>query len=186
MAIDNRRKPDPRVDTATDLRPLIDDDDMVECETGSHMIKQSSIIEHRRTRQTVPSFNEISPDDALLRLLLTLQLKLESRALNGGFDSLEEKVDSIKTGQQETQSDIKEIKTALYDPNDGLFSKVRDTNDYVVKTKTEMMTDIEDVKKWKRKITTVVIWIVGGIGTGALGLIGKTIWQWFSGHVTVN
>lgn len=175
----DKKKTDPRVDIEEELQDFVDD--LVDCQTGTHKISSSMLAAHdkeRRARATFTSYSEMSPDDALLRLLITLQMKLEAKALNGGFDVLEEKIDAIKQGQEETNSDIKDIKEALYDPTDGVFSKVRDAHDNITKAKSELTIELTEVKKWKKTVMTVIAFVVCGIGTGFLGLFGKAIWSW--------
>jgi hypothetical protein len=45
--------------------------------------------------------------------------------MNGGFEKLFEKVNKIETTQEKMIIDINEIKDEIYDPNSGLYSKIK-------------------------------------------------------------
>lgn len=129
------------------------------------------VVDH--SRGTMPSVSEVNADDLLIQLLLNLQGKLNAP------DQLTQKVDSIS-------GDVKEIKERLYDPDEGLYAKVRDTNDSVGKMKTEITTELATVTKWKKNVTGVLVWLGAGIGTGLLGILGKLLWSWLSGHIVFH
>lgn len=59
------------------------------------------------------SMSQITDDDITL---IVSKIK-NSKALNGGFDRLEDSIEEIKT-------DIKNIKENLYDPDQGLYSRI--------------------------------------------------------------
>jgi hypothetical protein len=59
-------------------------------------------------------------------LLGRISRKIESSAvLNGGFDKLVSVVDHIKQRQEEQSEKLDQINTRLYEPKDGLFSRVQ-------------------------------------------------------------
>lgn len=49
-----------------------------------------------------------------------------SRALNGGFNELMSKVDKVEDQQQKINSSVQDLKAAIYNPDDGLFSRIKD------------------------------------------------------------
>jgi len=62
----------------------------------------------------------------LINLLNDIQLKLtSSTVMNGGFEKLFEKVNKIETTQEKIITDINEIRGEIYDPNSGLYSKIK-------------------------------------------------------------
>jgi len=60
-------------------------------------------------------------------MLGQIQRKIESSAaLNGGFDTLLFKMDKLESGQEQIVDKVDKIHEAIYDPSDGLFSKLSD------------------------------------------------------------
>lgn len=82
-------------------------------------------------------------------LLDLIQKKLQnSAALNGGFDTLLHKIDKIEQSQGQIVSQVEKIHEAIYDPNDGIFSKMSQTK----LDSTQQFNNIEN------KITSLTEW----------------------------
>lgn len=79
----------------------------------------------------------------LLRMLSEIRGKvMHAGALNGGFDRLSQKIDKL-------ESTVGEIHDAIYDPDEGLYARVRTaTNEHD-----------SDVTNITQKITTIEEWI---------------------------
>jgi len=106
------------------------------------------------------------------QLLLRLNQKLESPALNGGFDDLAKKVDRIEntTDQlKETQAayskKIDAIHTAIYDPETGLYTKVKSHGSWINSTNQGLR------------------WFAGLAIAGTLTGIGKLLYDFITGHI---
>ena len=107
------------------------------------------------------------------RMLEKLDKKLEdAHVLNGGFDSLMEKVGKIETVQAElgkcqtaTSEKVTAIHAAIYDPEKGLYAKVKDTI------------------AWINRANWVIKGLIGACGAGALAGAGKLLYDIFSGHI---
>ena len=117
-------------------------------------------------------------DDALFELITSMNDKLKSKALNGGFDMLTNKVHEIASQQNVIQASVDDIKSvtgelhdALYHPDDGVFAKVRDVKDEQTKTKMNLTLELEDVKRWRNRI----MWFTGVIMTSAIGVLVKVM-----------
>lgn len=164
----------------TELAPALPD------ASSRHSRPEISVEEQTPLRMFMSSLTDMSPDEALMHLLMTLQVKLNSQALNGGFDKLSDKVDSVVLSQNEMKADVKDIKEALYDPSEGVFARVRDAKDDTAKNLSVLSTELIEVKKWKKNVVSVLLWIVGGVGTGLLALAGKVLWSYISGHLTFH
>ena len=76
-------------------------------------------------------------------------------ALNGRFDRLMDNVDQVKEKQEEMADDISKIKEALFDPDQGLYARLR------------------ELESWKAS-SSRLIWI---IISAMVGLTSLTIWQ---------
>jgi hypothetical protein len=88
-------------------------------------------------------------------LLTSVQEKLDSPVLNGGFDTLMLKVDNIEQSQVRSNSQIEHMTTkvdqvheAVYHPDEGLFARVK---------KAEL-TRSDDVEKLDRDMLELKIW----------------------------
>jgi hypothetical protein len=78
-----------------------------------------------------------------------IQKKLaSSSALNGGFDTLLFKIDKIEQSQGNLVSKVDKIHEAIYDPQDGIFSKLSEYR----------LNNTNDVNDVKQKITELQVW----------------------------
>jgi len=72
----------------------------------------------------------MSSDDPIYKLLLEKLERVENKvvnsaAMNGGFDKLMNEVEHIKTAQVEVLDAVKGVKKSLYEPDSGLYSRVK-------------------------------------------------------------
>lgn len=93
------------------------------------------------------NFNENLLDD--------IQRKLSSSsALNGGFDTLLFKIDKIEQGQGQLATKVDKIHEAIYDPNDGIFSKLSEykiENNEKFNDVSQKMSELNEWKKHREK-----------------------------------
>jgi hypothetical protein len=74
-------------------------------------------------------------------------------------------IKNLKEAQQETKSDLKDIKKILLDPNDGVIVKVNKNTEFRLeeqeskKEYEEIVREHKDVISWKDNITKVM-WII--------------------------
>lgn len=64
-------------------------------------------------------------DPELLSLLVNIQEKLSSPLFNGGFEAISAAIDDIKISGRKTEEHIVKIDKAIYEPDEGLFSRVK-------------------------------------------------------------
>ena len=146
----------------------------------------------------------MSTENELYKLLLEKldrveQKVINSAAMNGGFDKLTNDVEHIKDTQKEVLEAVRGVKKSLYEPDSGLFSRVKELEmessrrmDYIVETKPivgqhqelllwkrEAEKDINEVENLRLEVSKLqdwkagmqkVIWIVA---TAAGGMWGK-------------
>ena len=72
----------------------------------------------------------MSSEDQIYKLLLEKLERVEhkvvnSAAMNGGFDKLMNEVEHIKHSQVEVLDAVKGVKKSLYEPDSGLYSRVK-------------------------------------------------------------
>lgn len=120
------------------------------------------------------SFEErtLSTLEAQDRLLEQVVQKLESPVLNGGFDNLMRKVDRIETAQEQLQASdsasgkkIDQLHTAIFDPEIGLYSRVKSNSSWISRT------------------TKGFQWLGGIVVVGILSGLGKMMYDFLTGHV---
>jgi ribosomal protein L24 len=79
----------------------------------------------------------------MLDALNVLQQKvLGASVLNGGFDTLVLKIDKIEEGQEHLKTSVDSMHDAMYDPDDGLFAKVK-----VVEQAKEKIDNVNRLEK---------------------------------------
>jgi len=106
------------------------------------------------------------------KILTKLEIKLESPVLNGGFDQLVKTVDKIEialsnavSNQKMTSEKLDLIHAGIYHPDDGLYSKVKDSS------------------KWISQVNTSLKWFVALLATGMLSGVGKLCYDVIHGHL---
>jgi len=138
--------------------------------------------------------------DEILKIVLQKVEKMENKisnaqSMNGGFDKLLIEVEHIKETQSAVLEGVRGVKKNLYEPDSGLFSRVKELEmesarrmDYIVETKPivgqhqellhwkkEAEKDLDEVEAlrlevaklqdWKQGIQKV-IWLVGTAAGG--------------------
>jgi len=101
------------------------------------------------------------------REMLELLLKKisDSSALNGGFEKLCVMIEHVQTEQEKSGHKLDKVSEALYDPNTGLFSRVKaiesklDTNIKDLDKKCDELPsvkeEVEDLKKFQTAIENI-------------------------------
>lgn len=74
---------------------------------------------------------------------------LSSSALNGGFETLLYKIDKIEQSQGQLVSKVDKIHDAIYDPNDGIFSKLGEYKLENTNKVNEVTQQISELQIWK-------------------------------------
>ena len=135
----------------------------------------------RPNKIVLPTTREIvehlsAQDEVLDKLTQRLD---HARVLNGGFDNMMEKVNKIESTQTELKTAVKnvqdcqdasdkkltEVHTAIYDPDKGLYSKVK------------------AAIAWIDKANWIIKGSLGVLGAGALTGMGKLLYDIFTGHI---
>jgi hypothetical protein len=74
---------------------------------------------------------------------------MSSSALNGGFDTLLYKIDKIEQSQGQLVSKVDKIHDAIYDPTEGIFSKLSEYKLENTNKINEVTQDINELHIWK-------------------------------------
>lgn len=84
--------------------------------------------------------------------ILEMQDKiLSAPAMNGGFTTLLYKVDSIEDSQTKLVEKVDQIHEVLYEPDNGLYARLKNVENECVSTKDigEIEKEVHEIKLWK-------------------------------------
>ena len=100
--------------------------------------------------------------DQILKIVLqkveNMEQKIASaQSLNGGFDKLMLEVEHIKESQADILEGVRGVKRNLYEPDSGLFSRVKELEmesarrmDYIIETKP-IVGEHQELLHWKKE-----------------------------------
>ncbi len=92
----------------------------------------------------------IAYKDKSTSTLNEIQKKLSnSSALNGGFETLLYKIDKIEQSQGQLVNKVDKIHDAIYDPNDGIFSKLSEYKLENAEQLNDMSQEVTELHLWK-------------------------------------
>ena len=115
----------------------------------------------------------------LLQKVENMETKItNAKSMNGGFDKLAGDVEHIKQTQGEVLEAVRGVKKSLYEPDSGLFSRVKDLEmesarrqDYINETKPivaqhqelliwqrQVSKDVEEVEDLRHQVQTLQEW----------------------------
>lgn len=158
-----------------------------------------------------------SYEEQLVKTLDVMQQKINaSPALNGGFDRLVEKVDSI-------EQKVGSIHEAIYHPDDGLYARIKlvedvkkhvitveklekevltlqqhkDTReelrekeervcDESVKLVLEHSTQIKDLLEFKKRVNEIAKWVIVTFAGCLVTGSGKLLYDYLSSHLVIR
>jgi len=107
-------------------------------------------------------YGDTKMSDEIIKLVLqkveNMEHKITSaKSLNGGFDKLAGDVEHIKESQREVLDAVRGVKKSLYEPDSGLFSRVKELEmesarrmDYIVETKP-IVGQHQELLLWKKE-----------------------------------
>ncbi len=142
--------------------------------TATQPVDRPSRVGRRSLPSIHSSFEEhvLTTLEAQDRLLGRVEEKLGSPILNGGFDSLVKKVDKIESVTEQMRAEqaasskkVDAIHVAIYDPDTGLYGRVKEHTAVITKTGKGLS------------------WFIGILIAGGLGGIGKLLYDFMSGHI---
>ncbi len=152
--------------------------------------------------------------DSLERTLGHIQDKLKSaHVLNGGFDRLMEKVESIEGTQEKILGELNTVKATIYDPDTGIYSRIKAVDDRsderthaldkaISDLKTEQGktaeatkkhdVEVDKVKELEKKVEEFTKWkanvtkIIWAIVVPIATTFGKIIYDFLASHVQIH
>lgn len=150
-----------------------------------------------------------SSDESLDRLITEIHEKLDGAAFNGGFESLVQNVQNIEKTQREMLAKMDEIQQVIYEPDDGLYARVKRVEAIHEKELEPLRRDISTMKEWKEELTAkdgvlaqatkdhdavtelagwkkkILAFILAAAGSTLLMII-KTAWEFIRDHVSLH
>ncbi len=92
-------------------------------------------------------------DDSMERLISEIHGKLDGAAFNGGFESLVQNVSNIEKTQREMLYKMDEVHKVIYEPDDGLFARVKRVETIHDKELSPLREGLASLKEWKEEMT---------------------------------
>lgn len=147
-------------------------------------------------RRPVPA--ELTDRD-VAQLVSEIHDKLDGPVFNGGFERLVSAVQNMDKNLQEAVIEIKDLKRVVYEPDEGLFARVK-RNDTELAGLTEWKTQmtspkdgfvartdkdhhsVEILMAWKMRIVAIGVSAVGA----TLLMVGKMVWDLIKSHVILH
>lgn len=152
--------------------------------------------------------------DRLETVLGSIQEKLKSaHVMNGGFDRLMEKIDTIETTQEKILGEMNGVKATIYDPDTGIYSRIKAVDDRsderihsLDKSISELKSDqkksdetlqkqaleVDKVKELEKKVDELTKWkanatkMIYAIVVPIATTFGKIIYDFISQHVQLH
>lgn len=138
----------------------------------------------------------------ILGIVTSIQKKLdESANLSSELDKLNMSIESLETGQNKIIASIQKISDAIYDPDSGLYSRIKDiensTQNLANEIKINYASDTTDVSncnkqiekltlavapvqnlvQWKNRVNNASKWLATTIGVSTIGMLSKFIYD---------
>lgn len=92
------------------------------------------------------------PGESLEHLINEIHEKLDGAAFNGGFESLVQTVQHIEKTQREMLAKMEDTHTAIYEPDDGLFARVKRVEAIHDKELEPLRRELNDLKGWRESL----------------------------------
>lgn len=155
-------------------------------------------------------------EDSLETLIAEIHGKLNGSVFNGGFERLAQsverltgKVETIEGQQQEMLGKLGQIHDVIYEPDDGLFARVKKVENIHNNEFEPLRKDISEINAWKESLTSkdgaltlaaadhaeiaqISAWkkrILGfflAVSGSTLLMVAKTVWSFVSDHITLH
>jgi hypothetical protein len=148
------------------------------------------------------------PVNELAAILSRIDAKIQNaKALNGGFDALMVKVESIEDSQQQMVNQIEKLSQSMYDPDEGIFARHKElatwqqyrdkeARDQVAAAAVhdkreddqdakidEIIVKVDSLSKWRASITSTFLWVFSGAAAGLGGLGLKLLYTYLTGNI---
>lgn len=88
----------------------------------------------------------------ILALLTDIQKKLDHTVFNGGFETLLKNVESIEASQKELVNQFRELNEVIYEPDTGLFSRIKKAETLYADEIKELQRSVKDLTDWKKDL----------------------------------
>ena len=149
------------------------------------------------------------PDDQIVAMYAEILTKLESPVLNGGFETLVVSVKNLERLVEKLASDHVELQKVLYEPDDGLFARVKKVEANHKEEYEPLKRDVAELSEWRvemiakdgpiataerdhERVDVLHAWknrligfFVSTFGATVL-VVGKTVYEYVRDHVTLH
>lgn len=94
----------------------------------------------------------LSRDESLETLVEKINVKLNGVVFNGGFETLVTNVQNIQKTQQEMLVKMEDVHKVIYEPDDGLFARVKRVETSHDRELEPLRREIKDFTEWKASL----------------------------------
>ncbi len=91
-------------------------------------------------------------DDSLAILVSEIHNKLDGVVFNGGFEALVQNVQNIEKTQREMLEKMEDVHQVIYEPDDGLFARVKKVETIHREELEPLKRDITRLVEWKQEL----------------------------------
>lgn len=88
-------------------------------------------------------------DESLEALVAEIHTKLDGVVFNGGFETLVAEMRGLKQTQQEMLTKVEELHKVVYEPDDGLFARVKRMESTHREELVPIRQELAELSKWK-------------------------------------
>jgi len=92
-------------------------------------------------------------DESLELLISEIHSKLDGVVFNGGFETLVSNVQNIQKTQQEMLIKMEDVHKVIYEPDDGLFARVKKVETIHNRELEPLRRELADISEWKDILT---------------------------------
>ena len=109
----------------------------------------------------------------------TIDTAVEFTEFKGQLQRIEDMITAVKDKQDEMSHDITKIKEAIYNPDQGIYTRLKDVEQKVKDHEkiTKLEQEVKELKEWKAGIVKVSWTATAGI----IGSIALAIWNLIKG-----
>lgn len=109
----------------------------------------------------------------------TIETAVSFAQFQGQLQRIEDMITAVKDKQDEMSQDITKIKEAIYNPDQGIYTRLKDVEQKVKDHEkiVKLEQEVKDLKEWKAGIVKVGWTAAAGI----IGSIALTLWNLIKG-----
>lgn len=114
------------------------------------------------------------------------------------------KIEALSQGQLKIMDLLEKLSTRMHDPENGLFTRIKDVEHVTERLHSDLevfkettkgdileakktletiktsMEPVQELVKWREKVNKSAVWLISGLGTTLIGLLGKMFYDYYA------